>query len=317
MIAIAGGSGFFGLNTARCLAERGQEVLLIQRHHIEPPPLLAPFWDKQVKQAIGNILDLSFLIGLVKTYSIDSIIHAAHMSHGVRPDPRTKKSEEALHQLLEVQIVGIMNCLEAARLMNLRRVTFTSSVDLYRGLPRQCDVWHEDAFLPPLSFSEIGNSKRAMEQICFLYHDYYGLSVASLRIGANYGPACGAIGINEMIHTALEGKKIEMTKLPSNRRTHPVYAKDTAEATCLVHLADSLTHYIYNVADGTHPTMQEIAEVVKEVIPNTDIQLGPPAEKVEVRQQSMDRMKDEFGFSPKALKEGVTAYVAFLREGKY
>jgi nucleoside-diphosphate-sugar epimerase len=317
MIAIAGGSGFFGLNTARCLAERGQEVLLIQRHRIEPPPLLAPFWNKQVKQAIGSILDLSFLIGLVKTYSIDSIIHAAHMTQGMRPDPRTKKSGEALHQLLEVQIVGIMNCLEAARLMNLRRVTFTSSVDLYRGLPHQCEVWHEDAYLPPLSFSEIGNSKRAMEQICFLYHDYYGLSVASLRIGGNYGPACGSIGINEMIHNALEGKKIEIPKLPSNRRTHPVYAKDTAEATCLVHLADSLKHYIYNVADGTHPTMQEIAEVVKEVIPNADIQLGPPGEKVEIRKQSMDRMKDELGFIPKTVKEGVAAYVDFLKEGKY
>jgi len=317
MIAIAGGSGFFGLNTARCLAERKQEVLLIQRHHIEPPPLLTPFWDKQVKQAIGNILDLSFLIGLVKAYSIDSIIHAAHMTHGMRPDPRTRKSEEALHQLLEVQIVGIMNCLEAARLMNLRRVTFTSSVDLYRGLPHQCDVWHEDAFLPPLSFSEIGNSKRAMEQICFLYNDYYGLSVASLRIGANYGPACGSMGINEMIHNALEGKKTEIPMLPSNRRTHPVYARDTAEATCFVHLAESLKHYIYNVADGTHPTMQEIAKVIKEVIPNADIQLGPPGEKVEIRQQSIDRIKDELGFIPKTLKEGVTAYVAFLREGKY
>jgi UDP-glucose 4-epimerase len=317
VIAIAGGSGFFGLNTARCLAEKGHEVLLIQRHRIEPPPLLTPFWDKQVRQAIGNILDLSFLIGLVKTYSIDSIIHAAHMTHGVKPDPKTRKNEESLHQLLEVQIVGIMNCLEAARLMNLRRVTFTSSVDLYRGLPHQCEVWHEDAFLPPLSFSEIGNSKRAMEQICFLYNDYYGLSVASLRIGANYGPACGSMGINKMIHSALEGKKAEIPMLASNRRTHPVYSKDTAEAACLVHLAESLNHYIYNVADGTHLTMEEIAAVVKEVVPSADIELGPPGKDVEIRRQSMDRIKDELGFVPKTLKEGIGAYVTFLREGTY
>ena len=317
MIAIAGGSGFFGVNTARCLAERGQEVLLIQRHQIDPPPLLTPFWGKEVKQAIGNILDLSFLIGLVKTYAIDSIIHAAHMTHGMKPDPRTRKSGEALHQLLEVQIVGIMNCLEAARLMNLRRVTFTSSVDLYRGLPHQCEDWHEDAFLPPLSFSEIGNSKRAMEQICFLYKDYYGLSVASLRIGANYGPACGSMGINEMIHNAVEGKRTEIPMLASNRRTHPVYAKDTAEAACLVHLAESLKHYIYNVADGSHPTMQEIAGVIKEVIPKADIQLGPSGEEVEIRRQNMDRIRDELGFVPRTLKEGVTAYVTFLREGQY
>ena len=49
--------------------------------------------------------------------------------------------------------------------MDLRRVTFISSVDLYRGLPAQCEVWHEDAYLPPLSFSDVGNKKRAAEQI--------------------------------------------------------------------------------------------------------------------------------------------------------
>ena len=316
MIAIAGGSGFFGLNTARCLAEKGKEVLLIQRHGIKPPSFLAPYWGKQVRQAVGSILDLSFLIELVKTYTIDSIIHAAHMTHGERPDPRTRKSGESLHQLLEVQISGLMNCLEAARLADLRRVTFTSSVDLYRGLPDQCEVWHEDAFLPPLSFSEIGNSKRVMEQISFLYNAYYGLSVASLRIGANYGPACGYMGINEMVHDALKGKKTELPKLASNRRTHPVYAGDTAEAACLVHLAESLKHYIYNVADGTHPTMQEIADVIKEVIPDADIELGPAGEEVKIRMQSMDRIKDELGFVPRTLKEGIKAYVAFLKEGK-
>jgi nucleoside-diphosphate-sugar epimerase len=166
MILIAGGSGFYGINTARCLADREQEVLLVQRHAIQPPPLLAKYWGKQVRQAVGSILDLSFLISLIKRYSVDSIIHAAHQSSGLRT--RRPDEGEELHQLLEVQVVGFINCLEAARLMDLRRVTFTSSVDLYRGLPRQCDVWHEDAYLPPLSFSEIGNSKRAMEQIGFL-----------------------------------------------------------------------------------------------------------------------------------------------------
>lgn len=242
MILIAGGSGFYGINTARCLAEREQEVLLVQRHAIQPPSLLAKYWGKQVHQAVGSILDLSFLISLIKRYSVESIMHAAHQSSGVRT--RRPDEGEELHQLLEVQVVGFMNCLEAARLMNLRRVIFTSSVDLYRGLPRQCDVWNEDAYLPPLSFSEIGNSKRAMEQIGFLYNKQYGISVITLRIGANYGPECGNAGINAMLSSALEGKKVELPMLAANRRTHPVYAKDTAAASCEVHLAKSPRSYL-------------------------------------------------------------------------
>jgi len=315
MILIAGGSGFFGLTTAGNLAEKGKEVLLVQRHGIEPPSFLKPYWDKEVKQANGNILDLSFLIGMVKKYSVESIMQAAHGSYGLRLDPRNPG--EALHQMLEVQIVGLMNCLEAGRLMDLRRVTFTSSVDLYRGKPNDCEVWHEDAPLPPLSFSEIGNSKRSMEQISFLYNANFGLSVASLRIGAVYGPEGNPMGVNPMVENALEGNKTEIPKLAANRRTHPVYTKDCAEASSLIHLADSLDHFIYNVADGSHPTMQEIADTVKEVIPTADITLGPPGEEVVFRPQSMDRMKEEFGFVPKTLKEGISDYVDFLKDGKY
>jgi nucleoside-diphosphate-sugar epimerase len=125
------------------------------------------------------------------------------------------------------------------------------------------------------------------------------------------------MGINEMVHNALEGKKTEIPMLAPNRRTHTVYAKDTAEATCSVHLAGSLKHYIYNVADGTHPTMQEIVTVIEEVIPDAEIQLGQPGEEVAIKSQSMDRIKDELGFVPKTLKDGIKAYVTFLKEGEY
>jgi UDP-glucose 4-epimerase len=315
MIAIAGGSGFFGLTTARFLAEKGKEVLLIQRRSIEPPSFLAQYWNKEVKEATGDILDLSFLIAMVKKYKVESFFQAAHVTRGAMFNPR--KPGEALHQLLQVQIVGLMNCLEASRLMDLRRVTFTSSVDLYRGQPHDCEVWHEDTPLPPLSFSEIGNAKRSMEQISFLYNANFGLSVASLRIGAVYGPVGNPMGVNVMVENALAGKKTEIPLLMANRRTHPVYTKDCAEASSLIHLADSPDHLIYNVADGTHPTMQEMADTVKEVIPEADITLGPAGEEVDFRPQSVDRLKEEFGFVPKTLKEGVTDYVAYLKEGKY
>jgi nucleoside-diphosphate-sugar epimerase len=63
--------------------------------------------------------------------------------------------------------------------------------------------------------------------------------------------------------------------------------------------------------------MQEMADTVKEVIPEADIALGPAGEEVDFRPQSVDRLKEEFGFVPKTLKEGVTDYVAYLKEGKY
>jgi nucleoside-diphosphate-sugar epimerase len=316
VILIAGGSGFYGINTARCLADRGEPVLLVQRHGIEPPPLLAGYWGKQVKQALGDILDLSFILGLVKAHRVKSIIHAAFGTAGSHLDPR-QGAGEALHQMIEVQLKGAMNCLEAVRLMGLQRMTFISSVDLYRGLPAQCDVFDEDACLPPVSFSLVGNCKRAVEQIGFLYAGTYGISFASLRVGANYGPGCGPSPITRMIEAAVAGKPAALSMIAANRRTHPVYAKDTAEATCAVHLAKALKSYIYNVSDGTNPTMREIAGAIKEVIPSARIELGPPGEDVAERPQPVQRIKDELGFVPRTLTQGIEHYVEFLKTGTY
>ena len=315
MILVGGGSGFFGFNVARCLADRGKEVLLVQRHPIAKPDLLARYWGREVRQAVGDLLDLPCILGLVKQFKIESIIHAAHMTSGVRHE---YGYEPDLHQTTQVQLEGLMNCLEAARLMDLRRVTFVSSVDLYRGWPKQCDVWHEDAYLPPVCFSDIGNKKRAGEQLCFLYKARYNVSVASARIGHNYGPACDWHSVNVMISNALAGVESVYPDIAENMRRHTVYSKDSAEGTCLIHLAGSLKNYIYNVSDGDHPRMGEIASTIGGVIPGARIKLGPARdEKTEYRPVSMVRMKEEFGFVPRNIRQGVEGQVRFLREGLY
>ena len=315
MILVGGGSGFFGFNVARCLADRGKEVLLVQRHPIDAPSLLARYWGHEVRQAVGDLLDLPCILGLVKQFKLESIIHAAHMTFGVRHE---YGYEPDLHQTVQVQTEGVMNCLEAARIMDLRRVTFVSSVDLYRGWPKQCDVWHEDAYLPPVTFSDIGNKKRAGEGICFLYNARYGVSVASARIGHNYGPGCDWHSVNAMIANALSGTESNFPDIPENMRRHTVYAKDSAEGTCRIHLADSLKHYIYNVSDGDHPTMGEIVRTIGEILPGARLRLGPPkGVEAEYRPVSMERMKEEFGFVPLNIRQGIEAQVAFLKDGLY
>ena len=316
MILITGGGGFLGLNIARSLVNKGQEVLLVQRHAIQPHPILAPYWDKQVKQAAGNVLDWPFLFGLIKQYSIESIIHGA-FDTGTVTKPETMKA--GLHQLVQVELEGSKNLLEMARNAGLRRMTFISSVDCYRGWPHECEVWQEDAYLPPVSFSPIGNCKRAVEQLGFLYSKTYGLSFVALRVGRVYGPAASHPDpIRVMVESAAASKSAELTSVSGSTRGHTVYAKDVGEATSLIHLAKSLKYYIYNVSDGTHPTMLEVAQIVRDLIPDAKISLGPPGQEKPLHSGvDVKRMKEEFGFVFRNLKAGVEDYIAWLRGGKY
>jgi len=316
MILITGGGGFLGLNIARSLVDKGQEVLLVQRHAIQPHPILAPYWDKQVKQAAGNVLDWPFLFGLVKQYSVEGIIHGAFDTATVTK-PETMKA--GLHQLVQVELEGSKNLLEIARNAGIRRLTFISSVDCYRGLPHECQVWNEDAYLPPVSFSPIGNCKRAVEQLGFLYAKTYGLSFVALRVGRVYGPAASHPDpIRVMIESAVAGKPADLSNISGSTRGHTVYAKDVGEATSLIHLAKSLKHFIYNVSDGAHPTMLEVAHVVRELIPDAKITLGPVGpEKPLHSGVDVQRMKEEFGFVFRDLRSGIKDYIPWLKNGNY
>jgi nucleoside-diphosphate-sugar epimerase len=311
MIMITGGGGFLGLNIARSLAQREQDVLLVQRREVPRHPLLAPYWERHIHQAAGDVRDWPFLLGLTRRYPIESAVHGAFDTATI-VNPERMKSGMA--QLVQVEMEGSTNILELARLTNLRRLTFISSVDCYRGRPHECENWHEDSYLPPLAFSPIGNCKRAVEQLGFLYSGTYGLSFVSLRVGRVYGPgASSPQPLRQMIEDSASGKPVDLSGTSSGTRTHTVYAEDVGEATCRVHLAQSLQHYIYNIADGTNPTMLEIARTVRELIPGARIALGPAREEKTVHTGvNVKRIREEFGFVFRDLRTGLSDYIAWL-----
>jgi nucleoside-diphosphate-sugar epimerase len=188
-------------------------------------------------------------------------------------------------------------------------------VDTYRGWPDECEVWQEDAYLPPISFSPIGNCKRAVEQMGFLYSKIYGLSFVALRIGRVYGLGSSRPNpIGMMAGGAVTTGQIDLSDVPENVRVHPVYAKDMGQATSSIHLAHSLRHYIYNVADGSNPAMLEIAQVVRSIAPNAQITLGPADRRNPVyRGVDAKRVEQEFGFVFRDLRMGIADYIAELR----
>ena len=315
MILITGGGGLYGLNIAWYLANRGKKVLLLQRSPFQVPSFLAPFWEKEVKGIRGDIVSLPFLMGLARDFEFESIIHLAAVWEG-------RGGEVAPYQAIEVNIRGTVNVLEVARVFRLRRVTFASSNTVYHGMNAPpMGPYHEDLDLPAYSVGYIPCTKKAAEQICLLYAGEYKMSVCMVRGGRGYGPTMhwGRMPIERMVFPSLEGKPADLKNLPENNTLAPVHVKDLARGYGLLHLAESLKHTVYNISSGNSYTFSAIAQIVKEIIPGADIRSGPSSARVEPYCPSIQRAREDVGYIPEYadLREGIRAWIRYLKEGTY
>jgi UDP-glucose 4-epimerase len=314
MILITGGGGFYGRNIARYLVDRGKEVLLLQRSPFEVPSFLAPYWEKQVKGIRGDVQSLPFLMGLVREYHVESIIHLAGAS---------RAGKLPVHEIIQVNLIGVINILETARIFGLRRVTFASSNTVYQGKkdpPK--GLYHEDLDLPVISGRGgfIPYTKKAAEQMCMLYAQEYHLSVCVVRGGNGYGPASHRANPPDiMVPDALQGKPIDFSHTPENGTLAPVYSKDLAKGYGLLHLAESLHHSIYNISSGNMYTFSEVVGIIKDLIPGAEIRLGPSSPHVSPYRPSIERAKEDVGYIPEYadLKKGISAYIDYLKYGRY
>ena len=314
MILVTGGGGFFGRNIARYLVDRGKKVLLLQRSPYEVPSFLAPYWDKEIKAIRGDVQSLPFLMGLVREYGVDSIIHLAGAS---------RAGNLPVHEIIQVNVMGVINVLEAARIFGLRRVTFASSNTVYQGKKDPPEgLYHENLDLPVISGHGgfIPYTKKAAEQMCILYAKEYHLSVCVVRGGNGYGPASHRANPPDiMVPDAVQGKPVDFSHTPENGTLAPVYSKDLAKGYGLLHLAESLKHSIYNISSGNMYTYSDVVRMIKEHIPGAEIRLGPASPNVAPYRPSIERAKDDVGYAPDYpdFKEGVAAYIEYLKHGTY
>jgi UDP-glucose 4-epimerase len=314
MILITGGGGFYGRNIARFLVDKGKDVLLLQRSPYEVPSFLAPFWDKQVKGIRGDVQSLPFLMGLVKDYHVESIIHLAGVS---------RAAKLPVHEIIQVNVQGTVNVLETARILGLRRVTFASSNTVYYGKKNPPKgPYQEDLDLPVIS--QVGGfipyTKKAAEQLCLLYSKEYKLSVCMIRGGNGYGPGSHRSNPPDiLVPDAVQGKPVDFSHVPENSTLAPVYSKDLAKGYGLVHLSESPKHQVYNISSGTMYTFSEVVGMIKDLIPGADIRLGPASKDVTLYCPSIERAKEDVGYMPEYadLKKGISAYVEYLKHGRY
>ncbi len=147
---------------------------------------------------IADILDASALINDSKGY--DAIVHlAAHT--------RVLESIENPEKNIQVNIIGTLNVMQAARINNVKIFIFASS---NAAVGEQIPPINEKML--PMPISPYGVSKLGGEGLCSAYFNSYGLKTVSLRFANAYGPYSEhkESVVSKFIKNAIKGDPLEL-----------------------------------------------------------------------------------------------------------
>ena len=117
---ITGGTGFIGAELARMLLDRKEEVVLFD---VAPNPERIKGIGDKVKLVLGNLANYSEVFNVVKDHRIEGIYHLGGML--------TVPSNMNPWASFQSNVNGTLHVLEAARLFNVEKVVFASSIATY------------------------------------------------------------------------------------------------------------------------------------------------------------------------------------------
>jgi UDP-glucose 4-epimerase len=174
-ILVTGGAGFIGSHTVDALiAERAGEVAVLDD--------LSAGKRAQVNAAArfyqADLRDAAAVREIVARERPEVIYHFA-----AQMDVRRSVADPAFDA--QVNVVGFLNLMEAARHHGLRRVIFSSTGGAIYGEQEAfpCDEDH-----PRRPVSPYGVAKLATETYLFFYRAQYGIDYVALRYANVYGP---------------------------------------------------------------------------------------------------------------------------------
>lgn len=273
VIAVTGGSGFIGLSLIEHLVRSGYTVLA---HSMDALPALAMAEFAQLPGQLtavqGDIRDPQF-----KQCLGDHRV--THLFHGAAITAAQAREKVATREILDVNLMGTVNALDACVHAGVRRVVLASSSAVYGTAIFDGHDLDETQPTSPANLYGIG--KVAIEAIGRRYEELHGLRVAQARITAAYGPWERDTGLRDTLSPLwqiarcwAQGQPVRLA--PQGQRDW-VHSGQVARALAGMLLADALAHRIYNFSPGRvwHPSV--FCEALQLLAPGFDWTLADGA----------------------------------------
>ncbi len=246
---VTGGAGFIGSHVVDLLLEEGHEVAVVDNLSTGRVANLDP-------RAVFYRMDIAdpMLRDVVATVRPDVVFHeAAQMSVKVSTDDPMLDAR--------VNVVGLLNVLEACAAANVRKVVFASSGATY-GNPRYLPI---DEAHPQRPESPYGITKMVAEHYLSYYAQDRGLSYAALRYGNVYGPrqdSYGEAGVIAIFARQLFQGQTPIIHWDGEQVRDYVFVRDVARANLLAATRGDQRCYCIGTGRGT--SVNEIYRLVSQ-----------------------------------------------------
>ena len=174
-VLVMGGAGFIGPRVIRKLVERGEQVYATD---INPLPDIRGVERDAIRSARVDITDFEQVTRSIVEAEPDRIINLAYLLGGGEGNP---------HHQMRLNILGMDNCFEAARLLGVNRVVYASSVAVSGQQSNFGDR------LATEDDGTFGSSQYAVHKIfnefqAKMFNENYGMSITGIRPANVTGP---------------------------------------------------------------------------------------------------------------------------------
>ncbi len=250
---VFGGAGFIGRRMIPLLVARGEKIVCV-----DIAPATAAFGEG-VAVVRGDVTQFDEVMAAVAASKAERLINLSYYIGSDLPP----------HVATKLNVVGMDNCFEVARLTGVKHVVYASSL----AVSGQQSLFGERATTE--DDAKHGDNQYAMNKIfnewqARDYREKYGMTITGVRPANVTGPdkLRGSVDHVNCIVQPARGLPVSFPHRDAMRI--PIHVEDIAEVFARVAMADKPRHAIYN-SGGHTISMGALAELVREFIPDADI----------------------------------------------
>jgi NAD dependent epimerase/dehydratase len=312
-VLVTGAGGFIGSQLVERLLDQGASVCAFVRYNSRNDlGFLTDLRGSNERLTIvsGDIRDLDTVRKIA--VDMDTIFHLAALV-GI------PYSYQHVHQVIEVNTIGTLNVLTAARENRAKRVVHTSTSEVY-GTARTIPI---DESHPRQPQSPYSASKIAADAIALSYHRSFDVPVAICRPFNTYGPRQSDRAIiPALIAQALHKDEIVVGSLTPTRDF--TYVADTVEGLMKVAEADACIGEEINLGTGHEISIGDLLKKITSLV-GRDVKVTQSAERMRPATSEVQRLCSNnakaralAGWSPSvSLDEGLSSTLKWIANSSH